>query len=67
MTQSASEEEKRANSATMLGKVKKLRQLFRGTIGVARVGKSAVGITELVKEWLTHCLDSGQSLSRRVL
>lgn len=51
----------------MLGKVKKLRQLFRGAIGVARVGKAAVGITELIEEWLTHRLDSRQSLSRRVL
>jgi len=46
--------------------VEKLGQLLCRTIRIARIGQPRVGITQLVEEWMYHCVDGRQSLCRRV-
>ena len=51
----------------MVGEFEKVRHVLGCAIGVARVRKLDVRIPKLVEEWVHHSLDSGQTLSRRVL
>lgn len=57
----------RGMQLTVVVELEEVRHVFRCAIGVARVGQLDVGIPELVEEWVHHGLDSGQTLSRRVL
>lgn len=50
----------------MFGKVKELGHLFRRAIGMTGIREATVGITELIKKLVAHCLDSRETLSRCV-
>ena len=52
---------------TVVVELEKVGHVLRCAIGVARVGQLDVGIPELIEERVHHGLDSGQTLSRRVL
>jgi len=51
----------------MMCEVEKLGQLLCRTVCVARIGQPCVGVTQLVEEWMNHCIDGRQSLCRCVL
>jgi hypothetical protein len=50
----------------MTREVEELWELLRRPVGVTRVGEATSRVTKLVKEWVAHCLDSRQTLSRRI-
>ena len=52
---------------TVVSKLEKVGHVLGRATRVTRVGELDVGIPELVEEWVHHGLDSGQTLSRRVL
>jgi hypothetical protein len=52
---------------TVVSELEKVGHVLGCAIGVARVGQLDVGIPELIEERVDHGLDSGQTLSGRVL
>jgi hypothetical protein len=52
---------------TMTVKVEQRRQILHGTIGMAGVWELGVGVSELIKEWMTHGLDGGETLGGSIL
>ena len=52
---------------TVVGEVKQFWKLTSCAVGVARVLEPCIGVSELVEEWVSHCLHCRKSLSRRIL
>lgn len=52
---------------TVVSELEKVGHVLGCATGVTRVGELDIGIPELIEEWVHHSLDSGQTLSRRVL
>lgn len=52
---------------TVVSELEKVGHVLGCATGVSRVGELDVGIPELIEERVYHSLDSGQTLSRRVL
>ena len=52
---------------TVVGELEKVGHVLGCATGVTGVGELDVGIPELIEEWVHHSLDSGKTLSRRVL
>ena len=52
---------------TVVSELEKVGHVLGCAARVTRVGELDVGIPELIEEWVHHSLDSGQTLSRRVL
>lgn len=51
----------------MVGKFEEIGHILRCTVGVAGVRQLDVRISELIEEWVNHCLNCGKTLGRRVL
>jgi len=52
---------------TVMVKLEKSWKIFCAAVGVTRIGKSGSWISQLIKEWVDHCLDRRQSLCWCVL
>jgi hypothetical protein len=50
----------------MTREIEQVWEILDGAIGVARIWKPSVWISEFVEEWVTHSFDSRQPLSRGV-
>jgi hypothetical protein len=51
---------------TMVSEIEQSRKISSGPIRMTRVRQTCARIPQLVKEWLHHCVDRGESLGRRV-
>ena len=50
----------------MTGEVEQLRQLFRTSVRMTRIGEPTLRVTELVEKRVTHCINRRETLSWRV-
>jgi hypothetical protein len=51
---------------TVPREVEQSGQILGCTVGMTRIGEAGIGVTELIKEWLTHRFDRRQALGGSV-
>lgn len=52
---------------TVTREVEQLGHLLGASVGVTRVRETALRVTELIKEWMAHCIDRRKTLSWSIL